>query len=800
MSCKKIFHCVLFLLIVMSCGKDDEPSLPPEPENNAPTMEAQTLSAAEDVAPGSKIGDISASDEDGDALSFALSGDSPFVLSSDGSLSLAENQNLDFEAATTYALSVTVKDTENATASATVTVNVTNVNEPPVFEKESFEFMPDEDILPNTPLGAVTATDPENDEIEFSISANDNDLFTIDPATGTISLAENKTLDFDTVPEHTITVTADDKKGETAVVNVGIGLINVNESPVFGQEAYNFEVSEGTPEDSFGSVSAEDPDGDSVIYEIIVNPYDLFVINPETGGLSLAEGQSLDFEAFEGAEPVYTLTVQASDSENMPQKEVTITVLDVNEAPVLTGPTSFNVNENIPDTEVFATLTAEDPEGTNVTLTLTDDAEGVFEMTGEGNISLVNGQLLDFEQQPNSYEIIVRTSDGTNESDHIIGIQVQNVNETPVVEDQQIDIEVVESINHVVNIAQIVASDPDGDETLSFDILGNNTLFEVDGNGIVSLIDGQNLDFEMMPNLGVTIQVSDGEFELQTQINLTITDSFADELTPYVTTWRTTNPNEEIRIPTTIGLDTYDFMIDWGDGTLEAISFIGNDIVPHVFENPGTYTVAIIGDFPRSEAASLNNAFSEKLMSIEQWGNIEWSSLVTGFQECVNMEYHATDTPNLINVQNIDNLFFEARSFNGDLSNWETENITSMNNVFRGADVFEGNGLSTWNTESVDSMNGMFRFASSFDQNLGNWNIQNITSMEVLFSASGMSPENYSQTLIGWAAQAPNIQNGVILDASGIEYCNTPEVLAARDILENTYGWIITDAGPVDCN
>lgn len=48
---------------------------------------------------------------------------------------------------------------------------------------------------------------------------------------------------------------------------------------------------------------------------------------------------------------------------------------------------------------------------------------------------------------------------------------------------------------------------------------------------------------------------------------------------------------------------------------------------------------------------------------------------------------------------------------------------------------------------------GMFHGAESFGQNLGGWNVSNAHYMEDIFEGSGISPENLSKTLVGWAKQ-----------------------------------------------
>ena len=83
---------------------------------------------------------------------------------------------------------------------------------------------------------------------------------------------------------------------------------------------------------------------------------------------------------------------------------------------------------------------------------------------------------------------------------------------------------------------------------------------------------------------------------------------------PFVTTWKTTSPSESITIP--VGNATGAYTVDWGDGSMSA-NVTGDQA--HAYEDAGTYTVAITGNFERIYLnGDRNNA--PRLKSIEQWG------------------------------------------------------------------------------------------------------------------------------------------------------------------------------------
>ncbi|MEM6830075.1 MAG: T9SS type A sorting domain-containing protein, partial [Bacteroidota bacterium] len=92
------------------------------------------------------------------------------------------------------------------------------------------------------------------------------------------------------------------------------------------------------------------------------------------------------------------------------------------------------------------------------------------------------------------------------------------------------------------------------------------------------------------------------------------------------------------------------------------------------------------------------------------------------------------------------------------------------------------------------------RFAyASFNQDLGEWELNTTVTMSNMLRNSGMDCENYSSTLIGWSENNPNV-TGRSLGAEGLQYGTNAE--AARDVLVNERGWTITGDSPsgTDCS
>ncbi|WP_198402297.1 BspA family leucine-rich repeat surface protein [Mesoplasma florum] len=94
--------------------------------------------------------------------------------------------------------------------------------------------------------------------------------------------------------------------------------------------------------------------------------------------------------------------------------------------------------------------------------------------------------------------------------------------------------------------------------------------------------------------------------------------------------------------------------------------------------------------------------------------------------------------PNYLNkgIRNLKNLFYNATSFNQDISNWDTSNIIDMSEMFSGASAFNQD-ISKWVTSNVTDMSRMFSWASAFNYALKTnneiWDTSKVKDMSGMF-------------------------------------------------------------------
>ncbi|MCP4767153.1 MAG: BspA family leucine-rich repeat surface protein, partial [Gammaproteobacteria bacterium] len=267
-------------------------------------------------------------------------------------------------------------------------------------------------------------------------------------------------------------------------------------------------------------------------------------------------------------------------------------------------------------------------------------------------------------------------------------------------------------------------------------ILASGTVIELRADGRLKVTSTASESFDY------TIDDGNGGTDTDT-ITLTVgNDQATAEATGFVTTWKTDNPgtsaSDTITIP--IGAGTTNFTVFWGDGT--STDYTGGPAT-HTYASAGTYTVAVVGDFPGVNFDGGGDG--DKLLSVEQWGNIAWQDLNDAFDGADNLVINAVDAPDLSGVTNLSEMFKDATSINQDLSAWDTSSVTSMFRMFYGATTFNQD-ISAWDTSSVTNMSRMFSGVTTFNQDIGAWDTSSVTRMYGMFE----NATTFNQDISGW--------------------------------------------------
>ena len=495
--------------------------------NSAPTIAPQTFSVPENSANGTTIGSVLASDVDaGDLLAFAITGGNAsgaFALSPAGVLSVANGSLLNFEGTSSYSLTVSVTDNGSpvASSSATITVNLTNVNEAPTIAPQSFSVA--ENSANGASVGTVVANDVDaGDSKSFSITAgNASGAFAISPS-GVITVANGSLLNFEGTSSYSLTVSVTDGGSLSASNTVTVNLSNVNEAPTLAPQT--FSVAENSANGTaVGTVVAGDVDaGDSKSFAITAgNSSGAFAINASTGAITVANGSLLNFEGT----PSYSLTVSATDGGSLSASTtVTINLTNVNEAPAITSGNAFSIAEN---TAAVTTVTGLDPDS------LATLAYSIVGGVDAGKFTIDHDLgLLSFLSAPNFespgdiggnnvYDLIVRVSDGALSGDKGIAVTVTNVNEAPTIANQSFS--VLDTVATGFTVGTVVANDVDASDSKTFAITAGNTgnAFAISPSGVITV--ANTLNSAVTPSYSLTVSVTDaGTLSASATVTITV--------------------------------------------------------------------------------------------------------------------------------------------------------------------------------------------------------------------------------------------------------------------------------------
>ncbi|MFV0290183.1 MAG: BspA family leucine-rich repeat surface protein [Mangrovibacterium sp.] len=250
--------------------------------------------------------------------------------------------------------------------------------------------------------------------------------------------------------------------------------------------------------------------------------------------------------------------------------------------------------------------------------------------------------------------------------------------------------------------------------------------------------------------------------------NISINMPSVQENQYFVTSWQIDADGTEITFPIKPSQTlAYDFFVDWGDGqtidgkyyaempNIEHFSGTGSTLaatVKHSFAKKGTVNIRIAGGKKDANDKSTGEGFpqlyfndagdKDKILTVEQWGNIKWTSMENAFAGCANLQVKASDVPDLAKATNMASMFKNAKLLNFDISNWDVSTITDMSYLFSGASSFNNGDVGNltgkplnWGikTAKVSSTAYMFENAASFNQSITGWNFAQLVSMEGMF-------------------------------------------------------------------
>ena len=253
---------------------------------------------------------------------------------------------------------------------------------------------------------ALSATDADADSLTYSLGANSAALGA--SISGT-TLSINPTADFNGSGTLVVNVTdGEDTDSETITVTV----TPVNDTPVLasiGNQTVNEESSTSI------TLSASDVDGDSLTYQL---DSATAALGASVSGNTLSINPTTDFTGSG------SVTVSVSDGSLSDSETFTVTVNNINDAPVLSAVSDLTIPE---DTSTTITLTATDIDGDSLTFSAVSADTGVATVAVSGSTLTVTAATANSA----TTTITVTVSDGTLSADTSFSVELTDPSAVP---------------------------------------------------------------------------------------------------------------------------------------------------------------------------------------------------------------------------------------------------------------------------------------------------------------------------------------------------------------------------------
>ncbi|GLX70291.1 tandem-95 repeat protein [Paenibacillus glycanilyticus] len=406
--------------------------------NTAPTAANADFTGNEDQSINQSLNGYG-SDINGDPLIYVLQTGpthGTLTLNANGSFYYSPSANYNGSDSFTYQ----VNDGSLNSATATVTLHVTPVNDAPV------AYDSKKSTVENTPVtGIVTGQDYDSPSLTFEKAQG--------PANGQLDLQANGSYTYTPntgyvgTDSFTFTANDGDLSSNTATVTITVTAAP-NAAPV-AQDGNN-STNEDTPVD--GLVSATDSDGNALIYSVVAQP--------TNGSVTLKQDGTYTYTPNADYNGLDSFTYKVNDGKaDSNTATVELTIHAVNDKPVANNSTN-STNENTP---VGGTVTGSDVEPGTLTY-------AIDQPPSHGTLVLNNNGTYTYTPNPNYFgsdSFTFTSSDGELDSDPAtVTITINEVNEAPVAQNGTEQTEEDEPLTGIVT-----ATDSDGD-SLQYSIVG----------------------------------------------------------------------------------------------------------------------------------------------------------------------------------------------------------------------------------------------------------------------------------------------------------------------------------------
>jgi gliding motility-associated-like protein len=399
----------------------------------------------------------------------------------------------------TLSIPVTVNDGSDDSNTYNLLMTVIPINDAPVITGTTAAISTSEDTPISLQLSNLSVTDIDNNyPSAFSLTVNPGSHYTVsNGSTITPELNYNGSL--------SVPVFVNDGTANSNIYNVPISVTAVNDAPTFTSTPVT-SVQQGSAYSY--TTTASDVDNATLTITAISKPAWLTLSATVNNQATLSGATT---QAQVGSHQV---TLRVSDGTNTADQTFTITVINVNDAPVITSSPITTINE---DAAYNYTITATDADNDALSFTLTQ-APTWLSLTDNGDgTALLSGTPTN--NNVGDHNISITVSDNILSAQQTFIITVNNVNDAPVINSANTTFNTNEDAPIILSTNNLNISDIDNPDLTGFTLIVNNgSNYTVLGNTVTP-----NANFN--ETLTVPVQVNDNQSinNLSNIYNLSIT-------------------------------------------------------------------------------------------------------------------------------------------------------------------------------------------------------------------------------------------------------------------------------------
>ena len=365
--------------------------------------------------------------DEAEGITFSLAGysDAGLAINSEtGEVTL--NPNPDFESQGQYSFTVIATDAAGNASQQSVTLDINNLDDAaPTITSGTVANTIDEDSGAGQLVYTATADDSADisDGVTFSLAGADVAAFTIDGASGAVTLTANP--DFEAQSSYSFEVVASDGVNQTSKT-VSLDVNNIDDSdPVITSELDAFvEENSGAGQVVYTATADDSADiSGGVTFGLSDDSDNSLSINPISGEVVLADNP--DYES----QSSYDFTIIATDAaDNTSEQPGTLYVdnIDDSDPSITSGNSAVPVDENSGAGQVIYTAMASDESDVTFSLAAgSDNALSINPITGEVTLAFDPN----FEAKDQYDFTVVATDAVGNSTEQEVTLDITNLDE-----------------------------------------------------------------------------------------------------------------------------------------------------------------------------------------------------------------------------------------------------------------------------------------------------------------------------------------------------------------------------------